>query len=209
VGYDFYFGDHFDGSVYANKSFYNQSSTAIKSDIMGSVGTYLSYDFNYIQLIAGADVSFANKTDIGVNVGLAHAFSFGEEDSKFRLTPTVLANMSTLHFYEGYTSRKLGKKARKLIPNLVSSTSVTTVNNSMFTLLDYECSLPFTYDAKKVTFFFTPTLAVAQNPINTTTTTVNILKDGTKNTHTKKSTPASEINLKNTFYAELGVSFKF
>lgn len=209
IGYDFDFGDKFSGSISGNKSFYNQSSTAIKSDIMGSLGTYVSYDFNYLQLIGAADVSFATKADIGVNVGLAHAFSFGEENNKFRMTPTVMANMSTLHFYEGYTSRKLGKIARKLYPNLASSKSVTTVNNDKFTLLDYECSLPLTYDSKKIGFFFIPTFAIPQNAITTTTTTTNAFKDGTQNTHTKNSTPQSETNLKNTFFAEVGVYFKF
>jgi hypothetical protein len=209
LGYDVDLGDHFSGSIYGNKSFYNQSSTAIKSDIKGSMGTYISYDFNFLQLVAGADVTFASKADIGLNAGLAHAFSFGEDKHLFTITPTAMANMSTLHFYEGYTSRKIGKKARKLIPNLVSSTSVTTVNNNQFTLLDYECSLPLTYGSKKVELFFIPTIAIPQNPIYTTTTTVNVLKNGTQNTHTKDSTPTSETSLKNRLFAEAGVYFKF
>jgi hypothetical protein len=209
LGYDFDLGDHFSGSIFGNKSFYNQSSTAIKSDIKGSMGTYVSYDFNYLQLVAGADLTFATKTDIGLNIGLAHAFLFGEDEHLFTITPTVVANMSTLHFYEGYTSRKIGKKARKLIPNLISSTSVTTVNKDQFTLLDYECSLPLTYGSKKIEFFFIPTIAIPKNPIYTTTTTVNVLKNGTQNTRTKDSTPMSEMSLKNTFFAEAGVYFKF
>jgi hypothetical protein len=122
------------------------------------MGTYLSYDFNYLQLIAGANITFATKPDIGVNIGLAHAFLLGEDKHLFTITPTVITNMSTLHFYEGYTSRNIGKKAKKIIPNLASSTSVTTVNNNQFTLLDYECSLPLTYDSKKSNSFLYPHL---------------------------------------------------
>src|SRR5476651_1404900 len=36
AGYDFNFTNKFSGSVYASKSFYNQASTAIQSDIKGT-----------------------------------------------------------------------------------------------------------------------------------------------------------------------------
>lgn len=209
AGYDFDLVKNLSGSVYGNKSFFNQSSTAIKSDVKGSLGAYLSYDFDFLQVIGGTDIMFSNKTDIGLNLGLTHTFTFGEENKLFTIIPSIVANMSTLHFYEGYTSRKIGKKIRKATQNLVSSNSVTTVDNNKLTLLDYECSLPLTYDFKKIGFFITPTLSIPQNPIYTTTTTVNKFKNGTQNTQTKNSTPGSEMHLKNNFFTEFGFYFKF
>lgn len=209
IGYDFNFTDNFNAGVYANKSFYNQASTAIKSDVKGSIGTSLSYDFNFLQLNAGTDIMFANKADIALNIGLAHAFYIGDEGNLFSITPSVIANMSTLHFYEGYTNRKLGKNAKKAIPNLLSTASTTTVSNNKFTLMDYELSIPVTYDAKTFGIFFTPTFALPQNPIYTTTTTIYKLRNGTEYSQTQNSTPQSEKNLENTFYAELGIYFKF
>lgn len=209
AGYDFDLTKKLSGSVYGNKSFYNQSSTAIKSDVKGNLGAYLSYDFDFLQVIGGTDIMFSNKTDIGLNVGLTHTFTFGEENKLFTIIPSVVANMSTLHFYEGYTTRKIGKKVRKEIPNLVSSNSTTMVDNNKLTLLDFECSLPLTYDFKKIGFFITPTLAIPQNPIYTTTTTINKFKNGTQTTQTKNSTPVSEIHLKNNFFIEFGFYLKF
>jgi len=210
AGYDLDLTNKFSGSVYANKSFYNSASTAIKSDISGSIGASLTYDLNVLQLTAGADLLFAQKTDIAVNIVAAHAFHFGEPGNLFIITPSFTANMSTLNFYEGYTNRKLGKKANQSNPNAASVTSTTTVNNtSKFPLLNYELSVPFTYDAKKFGLFFTPSFALPKNPIYTTTTTTVKLRNGTQSTMVQDSTPQSERAIDNTFYFELGLYIKF
>jgi hypothetical protein len=209
LGYNFDFTDNFSGSVYANKSFYNQSSTAIKSDIKGLVGTNLTYDFNILQLSAGADIMFSDKPDIALNFGLAHAFYLGDIDNLFTITPSASTNMSTLNFYEGYTNRKLVKRAKAANPNAATVSSTTNVVTNKLTLLDYELSLPFTYDAKKFGLFFTPTLALPQNPIYTTTTTTIKLRNGTQSSITQDSTPQTEKKIENTFFFELGVYIKF
>ena len=209
AGYDFDFTDKFSGTVYANKSFYNKASTAVKSDIKGSIGGSLSYDFDLLQLSAGSDITFSQKTDIAFNFVLAHAFYFGEEHKVFSITPSVSTNMSTLNFYEGYTNRKVGKKANQANPNAASVTATTVVNNNKLTLLDYEVSAPFTYDAEKFGIFFTPTIAIPQNPIYTTTTTTIKLRNGTQSSVTQDSTLQSEKKIENTFFFELGVYFKF
>ncbi len=209
AGYDFDLTNKFSGSVYANKSFYNSASTAIKSDISGSIGASLTYDLNVLQLTAGADLLFAQKTDIAINIGAAHAFHFGEPGNLFTVTPSFTANMSTLNFYEGYTNRKLGKKANQANPN-ATVTSTTTVNNTnKFPLLNYELSVPFSYDAKKIGFFLTPAFALPKNPIYTTTTTTIKPRNGTQSTMVQDSTPPSERAIENTFYFELGLYIKF
>ena len=83
LGYNFTVSDKFSGSVYGNKSWYNQSSTTITSDIKGSIGTLLSYDLNALQINGGVDLTFANKTDIGINLGISHDFVFGKEGDQF------------------------------------------------------------------------------------------------------------------------------
>jgi hypothetical protein len=50
LGYDFDFNENLSGSIYANRSFYNSNSTAIKSDIYSSAGANLSYDFSFLQI---------------------------------------------------------------------------------------------------------------------------------------------------------------
>lgn len=209
IGYEFSISKKLTGSVYANKSAYNQSSTAIQSDVKGNIGTYFSYDFNFLEFNTTTDITFANKTDIGVNMGLLHTFSFGEKLNSFTLTPSFSANWSTLHFYEGYTNRKLSRLVIFLNPALASSVSTTTVNNSKMTLMDYEISIPLNYEYKNLGFFINPTVALPINPIYTTTTTVNKQPNGTSITVVNNSTPKSETTLSNSFFVELGFYIKF
>jgi len=209
IGYDFDLSDRFSGTVYADKSFYNDASTVINSAVKGSIGSTLSYDLDFLQVNAGIDILFSTKADIATNIGLAHAFYIGDKGNLFTITPTVTTNLSTLHYYEGYANKKAGKKANQVIPNLQSITVETTVNNNQFTLMDYEISLPFTYDSKKIGFFLTPTFAIPKNPINTSTTTTIKLRNGTQTSQTVDSTPWEEKNLTNTFYAEIGFYLKF
>ncbi len=207
LGYNFTVSDQFSGSVYANKGWYSQSSTNITSDIKGSMGSLLSYDLGAIQVNGGVDVTFATKTDIGVNLGLSHDFVFGKEGDQFSIEPSFSTNWSSLHSYEGYISRKLGKKAG--LPAGVTTTAVTTVLNNKITLLDFEVWVPFIYETKKIGFIFTPTLAIPKNPIYTTTTITTRLNNGTQSSVTNNSTPPSETKLTNNFFAEFEVFFKF
>ena len=209
IGYDFSISKKLTGSVYANKSAYNQTSTAIQSDVKGSLGSNISYDFDFLQFDAGADIMFANKADIGFNLGFSHAFSFGEPGSAFNVTPSITTNFSTLHFYEGYTNRKSTRTALRLNPALLSSISTTLVDNSKMTLMDYEISIPLNYEHENLGFFINPTVALPQNPIYTTTTTVNRQPNGTSITIVNNSTPKSEKTLSNSFFVELGFYIKF
>jgi len=208
AGYNFSI-NNFSGDVRANKTFYNAQSTAIKSDIKGGFGTDLSYDFNFLQLGASADVIFDNKTDVAFNTNIAHAFTWGPDKQQWSLTPTLAANFSSLYFYEGYTSRRVGKAIKKNNPNVVSVKATTIVPNPGITLLDYEASMPLTYDAKNWGFAITPTYAIPVNKIETTTTATYTLKNRSTITTTNNTTPASEKQLSNTFYLECSIYLKF
>ena len=142
-------------------------------------------------------------------MGLLHTINFGEKSNSFSLTPSVSANFSTLHFYEGYENRKLSRVAILFNPMLASSVSKTTVDNNKITLMDYEISIPLNYEHENLGFFINPTVALPQNPIYTTTTTVNKLPNGTTTTFVNNSTPKSEKTLSNSFFVELGFYIKF
>jgi hypothetical protein len=209
LGYSFSDGNYFSGDVYANKSWYKQSSSNIKSDIKGSIGSLVSYDLNALQINAGVDLTFASKTDIGLNLGLSHSFLFGPEDNQFSIEPSFTTNWSSLHSYEGYVSRKAVRKPGAILPGGASVSAVTTVQNNKITLLDFELWVPFTYTTKKIGFTFTPTLSIPKNPIYTTTTITTKSNSGQQSSVVVNSTPQSEINLTTTFYAELGFFIKF
>lgn len=214
AGYDFtIIKDKFTGSVNATRSFYNDSSTAIQSDIKATLGGSLSYDFDIVQLTIEPELLFGTKTDISTNLSLAHEFDIANKKSLWSISPTVSADASTLNFYEGYINRKAGKKAKARYPNVKTVTLVTTVNGgaNTFTLMDYELSLPIAYDTKKWGISFTPKLAIPQNSIYTTTTTTYTFK-GTVTppiVETQNSTPYTEKKLQNVFYFEVLAYVKF
>ena len=209
IGYDISITNQLSSNFYGNKSFYNQSSTAVKSDIKGSLGAAFNYDLSVIQLNLASEAVFSQKTDLSLNLGMGHAFNSGDEDHLFSINPSININWSTLNFYEGFTSRKVSKKIGQTIANVASATATTTVDKNRFTLLDYELSVPLSYDTKKFSCFLTPTFALPQNPINTTTSTVIKLKNGTQTTQVQNSTPLSEKKLENSFFWEFGVYVKF
>jgi hypothetical protein len=212
VGYDFDITNKLSGGVYADKYFYNTASTNVQSDIKGVAGASFSYDFGVLQLSAGAGVLFATKKDISLTASIDHPFTIGDVGNQWTISPTVSVNASTLHFYEGYTERRIGKKAGNANANAGSVTSVTTITNRStgLTLLDYELALTISYDADIWGFSFTPTLALPQNSIFTSTTTTFKPRIG-NNTfkQTSDSTPSSERNLGTPFFAEISVYFKF
>jgi hypothetical protein len=216
AGYEFNITKKFSGSVSANKSIYNDSSSNVSSSVGGSLSGSLTYDFGFLELNSGVSASFADKTDLGVDVTVSHSFYLGEEGKQWTITPKALVNFSTLHFYEGYTNKKIGK--RQKFPLIISSTSTTTItnkNSNNITLLDFELSVPVSYDTKKWGIYCTPTIAVPQNAIYTTTVTDIKKRDPSNLTSiisqqiTTNSTPDSEKKLSNSFYVEVGVYFKF
>ncbi len=212
AGYDFSINDKFSGGVYVDKSFYNDSSDAVSSGINADLGANFSYDFGFLQAGLGTSISFARKPDVGLTLSAAHAFYLGEEDNQWTINPTITANMSTLNFYEGYNGKSFGKKANNenQNPNVASISAATTVNNKKFTLMDYEIAVPVSYDTKKWGVYFTPTFAIPQNPIYTTTVLTTKFKNGTTIVSPpQNSTPSSEKTLENTFFAEVGAYFKF
>lgn len=209
AGYQFTVSDKFSGEVYASKNWYNQSSSNIKSDIKGGAGSSLNYDLNIVQLNGGIDFSFAQKTDYAFNFGLSHGFEFNSGDNAFSIEPSFTANWSTLHSYEGYINRKLKKRKGVNVPAGSTITAQTVVQNNKLTLLDYECSLPLSYETKKIGFAVTPTFAIPLNPIYTTTIVTITPKNGTPITTTENSTPAAEKHLMNRFYVEFAFYVKF
>ncbi len=209
AGYDFNITSALSSGFYADKYFYNQASTNIQSDIKGEAGGNLAYDFGFLQLSTSVDVLFDTKTDFSVTPGINHAFYIGSDNNQWTINPGITANISTLNFYEGYTNRRAGKNAAK--PNGATATATTSITNRStgLTLLAYECAIPISYDAQKWGFAFTPTLALPQNPIYTSTTTTVTTRAGLSTAATKNSTPISEKNLTSTFYAELSFYLKF
>ena len=142
------------------------------------------------------------------SLGLSHQFIIGPENQQWTIETSALVNFSTLHYYEDYTNRKAGRPGQ-IIQNTSSITSSTTVNNPGFTLLDYEINLPISYDTKTWGLTVNFTYALPKNSVYTTTVNNVNLTNGNSLVQTIDSMPYYEMNLKNIFFAELWVYFKF
>jgi len=191
LGYDFTVSNKITGGIYGNKSFYNQSSTTVNSAVLGSLGAYLTYDPGVITLTGGVDAAFSKSTDMGVNGSLAHEFSIGEEGNQWSITPTFTMNAGTQNYYQDYfQNRKKSLKALRIGP----ANTIKVTGSNTFSLLDYELSLPVSYDGKKWGLSFKPYYAIPVNPVSVS------LNNGL----TYKTEP-----LENSFYIEIGVYIKF
>lgn len=214
AGYEFRLQKNLTGSVNGTKTFYNSSSNNVSSDIGASFDAGLTYDFDVVEVHVDGGVSFATKTDFCSSASIEHAFSFGEENSEWTITPTAVLNMSTLNFYEGYTNKKTGKKTIKknpLIASVASTTVITNTKSNNLTLMDFELTLPISYDGKKWGVYVTPTFVIPQHPIYTSTTSVIKFNNPATpaQTITTDTTPDSEKKMTNSFFAEVGFYFKF
>ncbi len=186
AGYDFSIGKSVGGGVYASKDFYNRSSTTTKSEIKGELGAYLSYDPGFVTLGGGVDLLLSGSSDVSVNGSLSHSFTFGETGNEWSISPSLTANFGTQNYYQNLLVNR-GKKKN-------GNTGTVQVGNNKFSVLSYDVSLPFAFDANKWGCFFTPTYAIPQSPVS-------------------RTSPGGSVfiieKLENVFYAELGFYLKF
>jgi|GEM_PF-209701 len=220
-GYNGSIGDNFVYSASAHKDFYSQYSVSVKSEIAASFNASLSYNIaDAVKINAGADYLLTSgPSDILFNAGLSHEFDFGE-NGEWAIEPSILANIGTQYYYDRYKQKrhiKTGKKktlsdSTTVTSNLgtvTTTTTITTLHPNKFLVLNYELSLPITYDSKKWGAFVTPYFAVPQNPATyvTTISTKRVANNG--NITRWKSTSSSTEEISNTFYLQLGVYLKF
>ena len=182
IGYNFNAGDNFSGGIYFSKYFYSKNSTSIKSQMTSLFGANATYDASFLSFSGGIDLGFSSQTDIMVNYGISHPFYLGEDKNQWTIEPSIIGNAGTQNFYADNKSRR-----RNIL------TGVKVQGASSFNILDYEFSLPVSYDGNKWGLYFTPTYALPLNPVSAT------LPYG--------SVYIAEI-LSNVFYAELGIYFK-
>jgi hypothetical protein len=187
AGYDFKIAKQLSGSVYASKYFYNSNSTAVQEDTKGILGGTINYENNIISVGADIGILFSQKNDFVFTPSIYHSFEFGGDAKAWNIAPTVTANIGTLNYYKQYFSNITKKRT-----GVVRLVQVKNADGVL--LLDYELSLPITYDGKKWGLFITPAYAIPQNPIQVTSPGGSVFR---------------EEKIENSFYGEFGVYVKF
>ncbi len=184
-GYDFHSSNEkFTGELYVAKYFFNDSSKTVQSETNGEADAIAAYDFGPISINGGINVLFTDPVDVILTAGLSHEFLFGNS-YQWSLTPTALTNIGSLNFYKNYyIKRKLKKR---------NGRTVTVSGTNKFSALDYEFSLPLSYDTKKWSLLISPYYTIPVNPIQYSINRI-MLKQET---------------LSNSFYVEASAAFKF
>jgi hypothetical protein len=186
AGYDFSISNQFSAGLYASKYFYNDNSNAVRSETKGNLGGSLIFDPGIVTLYTGVDLSFASKTDINIGTSVSHTFYLGDDNNQWSITPSITMNAGTQNSYQDFVRKRKFKG-----PN---GNTIVIKSSNKFDILDYEFSVPVTYDMKKVGFFFTPTYALPQNGVYFTGPMGNVF---------------NVEKLENNFYAEFGFYVKF
>jgi hypothetical protein len=211
LGYEYKIGKKIYGELYGTKYFYSGGSNLINGNISSDIGASLNYDFNYFQFNNTIDVFFTNKSDIQFTPGIEKTIYFSSNnESSWSINPYVYSNFSSVNYYESNVSRRLNgpRGPRGGQATGTQLTSSTVVQNKGFKLLNTDFSVPLSYEGSHWLATFTPTYSIPFNKIETITT--NTITSATGTTTNKiNSTPYSELHLKNQFYFQIGVTYKF
>lgn len=198
AGYDFSI-KKFDGEIGVSKSFYNDSSTNVSSQISASVYASGGFDLGFIKPSFDATVDFGSATDYMLGLGLEHTFYAANDN--LEITPSFRANGSTQNYYGSYyNKRKVGGKRKT--GGIVFDVSAVVENASQFKMLDYELSLPLHYRLQKFGFSVTPVYAI---PVNPAVVTITRVQEGTGTTKTRTSTES----LGSSFFCTVGITWQF
>lgn len=174
AGYSFKISDKFDAELTASKLYYTAQSFAVASELKAITGATITYNPGPFTISTGTDLMYSTATDIATNITINHGFEKGTPDKKWTLTPSFVINAGTQYFNAAYyktrkfttisTAKvKKGHSAKK--PTTVVKTLVFN-NQNKYAVLDYEFSMPLTYETNRWGFFINPTYAMPVNGAN-------------------------------------------
>jgi hypothetical protein len=158
VGYQFNSNNKWLGNIYLIKSFYQESSDLVQSALNAQSGMTLTWLNKILNVTAGGDVKFSDKTDYGVTAGLDHVFRHQvNARAVLVVDPSVYVNAGTQQFTKSYLKRTTGFL---FVPG---SEQVVTESAQTFTILSYEFSAPVIFATGKLQLLFTPAYVIPQN----------------------------------------------
>lgn len=146
--------------VYVSKPFYKSSSELVQSALKAQSGASLSFLNNYLNLNAGGDVKFSDKTDYGASGGVDHLVRIRNRDKTVLVfDPSFYVYAGTQNFQRSYTKKESG--GNLLFPT--TSNELVTEQTTRFGILSYEASLPVVYAKDHWTFVASPAYVLPQN----------------------------------------------
>jgi hypothetical protein len=187
----------FYGTAYVNKSFYNNSSNNVQSDVNGNLGAFATYVTDVVSFSTSLNLMFSSTTDLNLNFGIEKLINLNEDET-WSITPSVTANFAGTGFYQSFNGKRIGRFGQPV------NSRVEISSPKKFQLMAYELSSSINYDAENWGFYVTPYYAIATNPVTTITTVKgpagNVLP-GFPRVNLEK--------IENSFFAEFGIYVKF
>jgi len=159
AGYRFNSNNKFTGNIYYVKPFYKNNSQLVQSALKGQVAAIFTLLNKYLNISAGGDIKFSDKTDYGATAGIDHIFRYELPGSSVLvIDPSATVSAGTQQFTKTYY-----KQSSFLFFPGVEQTVTENVNN--FKILSYEFSVPFIYAKEKWQILFTPAYVIPENLI--------------------------------------------
>jgi hypothetical protein len=157
AGFRFTSDNKFAGNIYFVKPFYKTNSHLVQSALKAQVASTFTWLNKYLNITAGADMKFSDKTDYGATAGLDHIFRKELPGlSVLVIDPTANVFAGTQQFTETYY-----KQSSFLFFPGAEQTVTHSVSN--FNILSYEFSVPVIYGNAKWQLLFTPAYVIPQN----------------------------------------------
>ena len=160
LGYRFNSNNKFAGHFYIVKPFYQTSSELVQSALKAQAAANFTWLNKIINLNAGGDIKFSDKTDFGATGGLDHIFRIQLADK------TVLIIDPSAYVYAGtqqFTKSYLNKTSGFLF--FPGSEQIVSESSRKFNILSYEFSLPVVLGIDKFQILFTPAYVIPRNLI--------------------------------------------
>lgn len=158
LGYRFNSNNKFAGHLYVVKPFYKSSSELVQSALKAQAAANFTLLNKVVNLNAGGDVKFSDRTDFGLNGGLDHIFRIQLTNNK------VLVIEPSAYIYAGtqqFTSSYLAKNGGFLL--LPGNEQLVSESSGKFNVLSYEFSVPVVLGIDKFQLLLTPAYVLPQN----------------------------------------------
>jgi hypothetical protein len=208
IGYQKLIKNQFLVSASFDKSFYNSNSFSVSSEILGNLGGSFYYLNDIVDIGANFGALFTtNKHDMSLGFDISHEFDF--DNDHWSIEPTASLSLSTRNYSQIFNNNRQTKISNSGNQSRSTDTqTILTLGADKLTLLNYELSVPIYYYGKNMGLFVAPAFSIAQNPaVILTTNTARTNGSGSSQTVTTSINSVEK--LKNYFYIETGIYFKF
>lgn len=157
AGFRFFKDNEYNANIYIVKPFYRDNSQLVQSALKMQGAAAYTWLNKIINITAGADIKFSDKTDYGATAGLDHIFR-NELPGGFVLVldPTATVNAGTQQF----TRTSYKKSGFLIFPGIEQQ---VTEDVKKFSILSYEFSIPVILAKNKLQLILNPAYVIPQN----------------------------------------------